>query len=84
MEKNIKETGEFIDKIVATSMDGIAICDAKGKIISVNKALINICKFNKDELTGEYMSILKPKDESIKTNFSKKMKNLFEKGFIWK
>jgi PAS domain S-box-containing protein len=82
MEKNHRETVEFINKIVESSMDGIAICDAKGKIISVNKALINICKFNKDELTGEYMSILKPKDESIKTNFSKEMKNLFEKGFI--
>ncbi len=81
MKKNLKEAGEFIDKIVETSMDGIAICDAKGKMISVNKPFINICKFNKDELIGEYMSILKPRDESIKTNFSKEIKTLIKKGF---
>ncbi len=74
MGTNLRETNEFLNKIVESSMDGIAICDAKGKIISANKALINICKFNKDELIGEYISILKPKDKSIKTDFSKKIK----------
>jgi PAS domain S-box-containing protein len=80
-QKKQRETVEFIDKIVESSIDGIAICDAKGNIISVNKALTNICKFNKAELIGEHISILKPKDKSIKTDFLKKTKKLFAKGF---
>jgi PAS domain S-box-containing protein len=43
--------------------------------------LTNICKFKKDELIGEHISILKPKDKSIKTDFLKKTKKLFAKGF---
>jgi len=81
MDKNLKETIGLLNNIVSTSMDGIAICDAKGKTISVNKALINMCKFKKVELIGGYLSMLKPKDKSIKTNFLKEMENLFEKGF---
>ena len=81
MGKNLRETIELLNNIVSTSMDGIAICDAKGKIISVNKALIDMCKFKEVELIGGYLSMLKPKDKSIKTNFLKEMENLFEKGF---
>jgi len=80
-QKKQRETVEFIDKIIESSMDGIAICDEKGNIISINKALVKICKFNKAELIGEHISILKPKDKSIKTDFLKKTKKLFEKGF---
>ena len=80
-EKNLRETIEFINKILESSMDGIAICDTKGNITSVNKALIDICKFKKDELIGNHISMLKPKNTYKKTNFIKETKKLFEKGF---
>ena len=80
-EKNLRETIEFINKILESSMDGIAICDTKGNITSVNKALIDICKFKKDELIGNHISMLKPKNTYKKTTFIKETKKLFEKGF---
>jgi PAS domain S-box-containing protein len=54
-DKEIKEGKEFLESVIESSRDGIAIVDEKGHILSVNTALINRCTFSKEELMGKHI-----------------------------
>ncbi len=80
-EKELKETKDFLESVIESSVDGILICDEMGNIISFNSALEKMCMFTKEELVGRHASELVLKEETVKTYFIEKAAELFEKGF---
>ena len=80
-EKVIKEGKEFLESVLENSMDGIAITDGKGHIISLNTALEKMCQFRKEELIGKHISTLTIEDKDLREKLIEKAKELFEKGF---
>jgi len=81
IEREIRKGKDFLTNIIENSMDGIAIVDEKGYIISVNNALVKMCQLGKERLTGEHISILTVEDKTIRKNILKKTEELFEKGY---
>ncbi|MCK5012092.1 MAG: PAS domain S-box protein, partial [Deltaproteobacteria bacterium] len=82
-EREIKEGKEFLESVIESSRDGIAIADEKGYIISVNTALEKMCSFRKEELIGKHASTLTIEDKDLRGNIRKKVGELFEKGFTF-
>jgi PAS domain S-box-containing protein len=82
-EKAIKEGNEFLESVIESSGDGIAITDRKGYILSVNTALIKMCTFSKEELIGEHISMLTIEDKDLRAKILEKAGELFEKGFAF-
>jgi PAS domain S-box-containing protein len=80
-EREIRKGKDFLTNIIENSMDGIAIVDEKGYIISVNNALVKMCHLGKERLIGEHISILTVEDKTIRKNILKKTEELFEKGY---
>jgi PAS domain S-box-containing protein len=81
IEREIQKGKDFLANIIENSMDGIAIVDQKGYIISVNNALLKMCLLGKERLIGEHISILTVEDNTIRKNILKKTAELFEKGY---
>jgi PAS domain S-box-containing protein len=81
VEKEIKKTKEFLENVIESSRDGIVITDENGNILSVNSAMENMCRFNKNELIGEHISIFAAEDKSTIEKLIEKMEELFKKGF---
>ena len=80
-EKEIKEGKEFLESVIESSRDGIAITDGQGYILSVNTALVNMCTFSMAELIGKHSSILTIEDKDLRRKIHEKAGELFEKGF---
>jgi len=80
-EKAIKEGKEFLERVIESSRDGIAITDGQGYILSVNTALVNMCTFSMAELIGKHSSILTIEDKDLRGKIREKAGELFEKGF---
>ena len=57
-EQEIKEGKAFLESVIESSRDGIAITDEKGTILSVNSVLTEMSIFSKEELMGKHISIL--------------------------
>ena len=79
-EKIIEEGKNFLESVIESSMDGIAIVDGKGYIISLNTALERMCQFKKEELIGKHISILVIDDKDLRNAILEKTRELFEKG----
>ena len=79
--KEIRESKEFLEKVIENSRDGILITDEKGHIISANSAIEQLSNFNKDELLGKHISVLTIKDNAVRSKIIEKTAELFEKGF---
>lgn len=79
-EKEIRKGKDFLANIIENSMDGIAIVDEKGFILSVNTALIKMTLFDKEQLVGKHISMLTAEDEAIRKAILKKTEELFKKG----
>ena len=79
-EQKVKETGEFLEKVIESSSDGIVICDVKGNITSVNSALETMNGFKREELINRHISILTIEDKEVRNIFLEKVAELFEKG----
>jgi len=82
IEREFRKGKDFLANIIENSMDGIAIVDEKGVIISVNNALVKMSRLGKERLIGEHISILTADDEEIRKNIRKKTVELFEKGYV--
>ena len=50
MERNLRETKEFLEKVIGNTADGIIICDLKGNIIDANIAMEKMTGLKKEEL----------------------------------
>ena len=65
-DKEVKESRDFLEKILEDIADGILISDAGGVIINTNNALERMIGLRKADLTGEHISILVKKDKGIR------------------
>jgi PAS domain S-box-containing protein len=81
IEREIRKGKDFLANVIDNSMDGIAVVDEKGVIISVNSALAKMSGLGQERLIGEHISILTVEDEDIRRNIRKKTEELFEKGY---
>jgi PAS domain S-box-containing protein len=82
-EKEIKEGKEFLESVIESSRDGIAIVDEKGYILSVNTALVKMSIFSKEELLGKHASTLTIEDKELRKKILEKAGELLEKGFAF-
>ncbi|MBN1833513.1 MAG: PAS domain S-box protein, partial [Deltaproteobacteria bacterium] len=80
-EREIRKEKDFLTNIIEKSIDGIAIVDEKGFVISVNTALATISRTSKERLIGKHISILNAEDENTRKHIRKKTEELFEKGY---
>ncbi len=81
VEKELRETKNFLENVIESSRDGIIIVNEQGYITSVNPAMENMCSFNKEALTGQHASTLTIDDENIKKNVLESMDELFTRGY---
>ena len=53
MERQLKETNEFLTNLIESSVDGIIVTDTKGNILIFNKGAENILGYNAEEVVGK-------------------------------
>jgi len=53
MEKELKETNEFLMNLIESSVDGIIVTDMKGDILIFNKGAENILGYKAEEVVGK-------------------------------
>ena len=58
LEKELRETKEFLENIMESSVDGIVTTDLKGKITYLNRAIEEMLGYMKEDLLGEHISRL--------------------------
>ncbi|MBN2062630.1 MAG: Cache 3/Cache 2 fusion domain-containing protein [Deltaproteobacteria bacterium] len=58
LEKQLRETKEFLENIMQSSVDGIITTDMKGKITYVNKALEDMTGISRDKLLNQHVSTI--------------------------
>ena len=58
LEKELRETKEFLENIMESSVDGIVTTDLKGKITYMNRAMQEMLEYRKDELFGNHISMV--------------------------
>ncbi|MBW1944698.1 MAG: PAS domain S-box protein, partial [Deltaproteobacteria bacterium] len=56
LEKELKETKEFLENIMESSVDGIVTTDLKGKITYLNRAMEGLLACRRDEVLGTHIS----------------------------
>jgi PAS domain S-box-containing protein len=56
LEKELRETKEFLENIMESSVNGIVTTDLKGKITYVNRAMEEMIKYRREEILGEHIS----------------------------
>ncbi|MCJ7687197.1 MAG: Cache 3/Cache 2 fusion domain-containing protein, partial [Desulfobacteraceae bacterium] len=56
LEKELRETKEFLENIMNSSVDGIVTTDLKGKITYLNRAMEEMIKYRREEILGEHIS----------------------------
>ena len=81
-EKKIKETRDFLENVINTSVDGIVIVDPQGILLRTNKALEKMIGYAEEELLGKHISELNCKEEEHRKKGAELAAQLFEKGFV--
>jgi len=81
-EQELVKTRDFLENIFNTTADGIMVSDARGYLVSVNRALEKMLGFSGDELIGKHTSELGPQDEHHYELGMHMLTDLREKGFI--
>jgi PAS domain S-box-containing protein len=56
LEKELRETKEFLENIMESSVNGIVTTDLKGKITYVNRAMEEMIKYRREEILGQHIS----------------------------
>jgi PAS domain S-box-containing protein len=80
-EKELRETKDFLEKIIENSKDGILVVDAMGNILSCNAAIEQMSGFGKEKIIRKHASELIIDDKEIRSKILEKTSELFEKGF---
>jgi PAS domain S-box-containing protein len=79
-EKDLRETKEFLERVIESTRDGILIVDEKGHILSANTAMEKMSGFAKEEILGKHASSLIVDDKETRQMILEKTAELFEKG----
>lgn len=56
LEKELRETKDFLENIMESSVDGIITTDLKGKITYQNRAMEEMIQYKRDEVLGTHIS----------------------------
>ena len=80
-EKELRETKDFLEKIIESTKDGVLITDAQGNISSCNTAIDKMTGLSREKIIGTHASTLVVDDKAVKTNILEKTGELLEKGF---
>jgi PAS domain S-box-containing protein len=56
LERQLRETKEFLENIMESSVDGILTTDLKGKLTYVNRAMEEMLQYKRDEVLGGHIS----------------------------
>ena len=65
-EKELRETKDFLEKIIENSRDGILVVDDMGNILSCNTAIEQMSGFGKEKIIGKHASTLIIDDKEIR------------------
>ncbi len=79
-EKELRETKEFLEKVIEGTKDGILIVDETGCILSANTAMEKMSGFARQDIIGKHASSLIVNDEATRQTILAKTAELFEKG----
>jgi PAS domain S-box-containing protein len=82
-EKDLRETKEFLERVIESSGDGILITDDKGVIISVNSAMERMYGENKGGFVGKHAATLVIEDAATRQCIREQTLELFDKGFTF-
>ena len=80
-EKELRETKDFLEKIIESTKDGVLITDAQGNINSCNTAIEKMIGLSREQLLGTHASSLVVDNKAVKENILEKTGELLEKGF---
>lgn len=56
LERQLRETKEFLENIMESSVDGIVTTDLKGKITFLNRSMEKMLDYRREELLGRHIS----------------------------
>lgn len=56
LERELRETKEFLENIMESSVDGVVTTDLKGKVTYLNRAMEEILQFRRNEIFGTHIS----------------------------
>ena len=57
LERELRETKEFLENIMESSVDGVVTTDLKGKVTYLNRAMEDMIKTPREEILGEHISL---------------------------
>ncbi len=64
-ETKLKITNSFLDNIIENSLDGIIVADTTGHLLRVNKAILDLLGYERDEMIGKAVHEFMFLDEGI-------------------
>ncbi|MBW1937139.1 MAG: PAS domain S-box protein [Deltaproteobacteria bacterium] len=56
LERELRETKDFLENIMESSVDGILTTDLKGKLTYTNRAMEDMLQYSRDEVLGTHIS----------------------------
>jgi PAS domain S-box-containing protein len=56
LERELRETKEFLENIMESSVDGIVTTDLKGKVTYLNRAMEELLEYRREEVLGTHIS----------------------------
>ncbi|MEE8383283.1 MAG: PAS domain S-box protein, partial [Thermodesulfobacteriota bacterium] len=63
VENKLKETNEYLDNLIESSLDPIVTTDNKGNVTRTNKAFLKLLSHRKEEVMGKHMAEFSPIEE---------------------
>lgn len=77
----LKETQNFLNNIIESSLDCIEVADSTGKITRVNKSLLNLLGLKSEEIIGKYAYDFTPDKEGTYESTTGELVEIDEKFF---
>jgi PAS domain S-box-containing protein len=62
-ENELRETKEYLDNVIESSLDPIITTDSKGYVSRANKAFLHLLGYTNDEVIGKHMAEFSPLEE---------------------
>jgi len=62
-EEKLRESRDYLENIIESSLDSIVVTDEKGYLTTTNNAFLRLCGFSKAEVVGKHISKFSPMNE---------------------
>ena len=76
-----QKTKEYLEAVIRSSIDGIAVTDFKGSVTAVNPAVLRMFNIAEEDVLGKHFAELIDKQDALISNIKKKMQELMEQGW---